>query len=216
MDKKLLILLAGLLCVIALAREKMSGSLGLGSEKSGAVIPKQANDNAILSLDDPPLADYFVNDSIYSYDEVRMDWFAVEIDSDSLVDSRVFSEPIEIEWKTLMDIEYRLEFNGQVGMEIYVPVFSKAVQRLHEKEVVIKGYVIPLDEEQEFLALSYNPFASCFFCGKGSPASVISMYLKDKGKRYKVDAVARFRGTLHLNWDDPEEFYYIFRDVVEE
>ena len=66
------------------------------------------------------------------------------------------------------------------------------------------------------MSLSYNPYASCFFCGKASPASVMSMYLKDEDVRYKMDDFKTFRGTLHLNYDDPNEFYYILRDAREE
>ena len=101
-------------------------------------------------------------------------------------------------------------------MEMYAPVFSKAVEALHEKEVIIEGYVIPLDPKGDLLALSFNPYAACFFCGKASPASVLSMYLKENNRRYKTDDFVKFRGTLHLNQDNPNEFYYILRDAREE
>ena len=44
----------------------------------------------------------------------------------------------------------------------------------------------------------------------------MNMYLKDEGKRYRMDEFKKFRGTLHLNSDDPDEFYYILRDASEE
>ena len=115
-----------------------------------------------------------------------------------------------------MDIRFQLRYNEEIEMEVYEPVFGKSQQVLDGKQVIIEGYVIPFDEDEEFLALSANPYASCFFCGEGSAASVISMYLKNKGKKYKIDDFKNFVGTLHLNSDDPQEFYYILKDAREE
>lgn len=115
-----------------------------------------------------------------------------------------------------MEINYQLKYFSELEMEIYAPVFPKEIKELDGKEVAIIGFVIPFDEEEQLLSLSANPYAACFFCGQASPASVMSMYLKNKRKRYKVDDFKRFRGTLHLNHDDPNEFYYILRNAVEE
>jgi hypothetical protein len=124
-------------------------------------------------------------------------------------------EPIEIEWQLLMDIEYELKYFEELDMDMYAPLFPQKIKALHEKEVIIVGFVLPFEKEWDVLALSANPFASCFFCGQASPASIISMYLKDKKKRYKMDDFKKFKGTLHLNEDDPDEFYYILRDAEE-
>jgi len=124
------------------------------------------------------------------------------------------SEPIRADWKVLMDIEYELEYYKEFNMEIYAPIFSKKVKKLHGKEIIIDGHVIPLDVQQEIVALSYNPYASCFFCGQASPASVMSLHLKDKSKRYKKDSFNKFKGTLYLNQDNPDEFYYILRNAI--
>ncbi|MEL6652454.1 MAG: hypothetical protein AAFQ87_16760, partial [Bacteroidota bacterium] len=121
--------------------------------------------------------------------------------------------PIKLDWKILMDIQYKSKFFPEMEMEMYAPVYPEAVTSLDKKEVVIEGFVIPLDEKGKTLALSYNPYASCFFCGKASPASVISLYLKNSKTRYKIDDFKKFRGVLHLNHDDPNEFYYILRNA---
>jgi hypothetical protein len=126
-------------------------------------------------------------------------------------------EPEEIKWNLLTDIEYELKFMPSMDTEMYVPIFTQAVKMLDGKEVIIEGYVIPfdMDEEEEILSLSANPYAACFFCGKASPASVMSLYLKEKRKRYYTDDFKKFKGTLHLNYDDPYEFYYILKDAEE-
>jgi hypothetical protein len=98
-------------------------------------------------------------------------------------------------------------------MKIYAPVFPDGLKAIDGKQVIIEGFVIPFDEKGDILALSANPYAACFFCGKASPASVLSLYVKKK-KRYKMDDFRKFKGVLHLNADDPEEYYYILRNAV--
>ncbi len=165
---------------------------------------------------------YPISDTLYQWNDQLRVWSpAVEI-SESQAQLVTFTtddsatEPIEASWELLMDIDYELRYFSQLEMEIYAPVFPRAVSALDGKEVVVEGFIIPIDEEEEQLALSYNPFASCFFCGQGSPASVMNMYLRDKSKRYRLDDYKKFRGKLRLNQDDPYEFYYILEDANEE
>jgi len=39
--------------------------------------------------------------------------------------------------------------------------------------------------------------------------------MKDGTKRYEIDDFKTFKGTLHLNYDDPNEFIYILKNAVE-
>lgn len=165
---------------------------------------------------------YYVSDSLFKWDEHLLEWVNTgrehERELDSLlenVENHPSDSPIEIDWKILLDIEYKLRYFKELDMEVYAPVFSKALKALHGKEVVIQGFVIPFYEEEEIISLSQNPFAACFFCGKASPASIISLYLKDNGPRYKMDDFLKFKGRLYLNYDDPNEFYYILREAKE-
>jgi len=126
------------------------------------------------------------------------------------------SDPVMVDWRVLIDIDYELRYFEGIDMKVNAPVFSEAVKELDKQEIIIEGFVIPLDAAGDRLALSLNPYAACFFCGKASPASVISLYLKNKGKkRYKIDEFVEFRGVLYLNRDDPNEFYYILREARE-
>ncbi len=100
-------------------------------------------------------------------------------------------------------------------MVAYAPIFNSNLEFLHEKEVIVEGFVIPLEDNQNPIALSSNPFSSCFFCGQASPASVISVYLKNEKKRYKTDDFKKFKGIIYLNYDDPNNFYYILREAIE-
>jgi len=172
-----------------------------------------------------PKGDYLVNDSLYRWDEVALNWITVKpnqkrleqapkpmLTSLSTIDD-ASNKPIKIDWSLLMEIEYNLKYYQAFEMKIYAPVFTESLIALDGKEVIIEGFVIPLDESGDLVALSANPYASCFFCGKASPASVMSLYLKKK-KLYKIDDFRKFRGTLKLNHNDPEEYYFILENAV--
>jgi len=122
-------------------------------------------------------------------------------------------QPLTINWKLLMNIEFKLEYYDAYEIEIETPIFTEALKAIDGKEVTIKGYVIPIDEDGKLIVLSANPYSSCFFCGNASPASIMSMNLKQK-KRFKMDESVKFQGILKLNYDDPEEFYYILEDAI--
>lgn len=125
-------------------------------------------------------------------------------------------EAVKIDWGILQDIKYDLKYIEELEMSVYTPLFSDAIKKLDGKEVIIEGYIIPLMEEGNEVALSANPYASCFFCGAAGPASVMSVYLQEEGEKFKLDDIKKFRGKLKLNYDDPEQFYYMLEDAVVE
>jgi len=137
---------------------------------------------------------------------------AVEIDTS---DSFVGQKPQSISWQLLTDIRYVLTYNKKVDMEVYAPIFPDTIKNLAGKLVRIRGYIIPFDDDQATVALSANPYAACFFCGKASPASVLTLRFAGRGKRYKLDAHRTFKGKLRLNYDDPDEFYYVLDEARE-
>ena len=161
--------------------------------------------------------DYYVDDKLYSWDEKRSDWVTDHDERDALapfipVNSFVM-EPIEVEWKVLINIKYKLRYFQELEMEMYSPVFTKKVKALDGQEVMIEGYILLFDKAGELLALSANPYASCFFCGNASPASVIRLHFEDDDARFAMDEFTKLSGTLRLNYDDPDDFYYILEDA---
>ncbi len=222
MKRNLVIIIVAILIILLFAQDNIRDQFGFGREADEETSSSEGGDSEELSTNRILLRDSFINETIYRWDETMLNMVVVEDIKDFPIQlanytdtQNSLSKPIEVDWNVLMDIKYRLKYIDEIGAEMYSPIFSEAVEALHEKEIIIEGFVIPFDEEGEILSLSMNPFASCFFCGKASPASIISMYLKDKGKRYKMDDFKRFRGTLFLNFDDPNEFYYILRDAEE-
>ena len=223
MRRNLKILFASAFLAGVFTQDKICQHLGFGQKKYQEVSTSEGHGKEMIPRENVLERDSFIDDYLYRWDEQLLDWVLVDETQDFLAQlvnhpaiQHSISDPIEVDWQVLMDIKYRLRYFTEIDMEMFAPVFSKAVNALHGQEIIIEGYIIPIDEEEELLSLSFNPYAACFFCGKGSPASVISMYLKDKGKRYKIDDFKKFRGTLYLNNDDPNEFYYILRNAEEE
>ncbi len=162
--------------------------------------------------------DYYMNDTIFEWDDRLLDWvYAGLVDEFNTNEADRFKvheliEPIEINWNLLGAINYRLRYFHALEAGILAPLFTEKLKMLDGKQVVIKGYTIPFEDEFVSLALSANPLSSCFFCGKASPTSIISLQLKNE-KRFKTDAIKTFTGTLHLNSDDPNQFYYILSEA---
>jgi hypothetical protein len=127
----------------------------------------------------------------------------------------IVQEPIRVEWNDLESIEYQMRYFKSYDVDMNTPVFDEKQKALDGKRIIITGFVIPLEENTELLSLSANPYASCFFCGNASPASVMSLYMKDSGKRYMVDDFKTFTGTLRLNYDNPDEFIYYLENAEE-
>ena len=126
-------------------------------------------------------------------------------------------EPIPITWKMLSDVTFFEEFNKEYDFNVMVPKYGKTVKDLEGKLVEITGYAIPLEEigmDQDILVLSANTYASCFFCGKAGPESIMDIKPKKKIKGIKVDKKLRFRGRLVLNERDLTKLYYILKDAV--
>ena len=119
-------------------------------------------------------------------------------------------ESLETEntWKTLSRITYKKEFDELMGFKIDKPVFSDKVKALSGKEIIIKGYIIPVEgykSHKEFI-LSAFPYNMCFFCGGAGPETVMEVESKEPVK-YQADAIY-LKGTLELNADDINRLMY--------
>lgn len=123
---------------------------------------------------------------------------------------------LEVSWKILAQVEFEEKYNEEVQAYVPYPKFEPIVQALDGKEIIIQGYLIPVDEsgsDDSILVLSANPFSSCFFCGAAGPESVMDIMLKEKLKGIKTDRVATFKGRLKLNDSDLYYLNYILEDA---
>ncbi len=118
-------------------------------------------------------------------------------------------------WSKLENVEFVEKWVKDVESYMLFPKFPDDLKKLDGKPVTVEGYVVPVDKTGSSVALSANPYAACFFCGKAGPASVMTVKLKVKNPKYKIDDYVKFTGNLRLNDDDIKEFYYILEQASE-
>lgn len=133
----------------------------------------------------------------------------------ALTSSFAQNSPKEIDWKFLSKVDFVDKYFEEYEAWYLFPEFSEAIKKLDGKKVKIKGYVIPLDVEDNLYALSAYPFSSCFFCGGAGPESVMSLKFKGKPRHFDTDDVATFEGILHLNTTDLDNFNYVLQNARE-
>jgi len=118
-----------------------------------------------------------------------------------------------ITWETLKDVKFTDKWSEEFQAYYQVPKFGAALKALDGKEVIIKGYIIPIDVIEDYYVLSANPYSSCFFCGQAGPESVMEVQLKKKTRELKMDQVLTFKGKLKLNAEDIYQLNYILENA---
>ena len=115
-----------------------------------------------------------------------------------------------LSWEQLTDVTFSKNYSAELGIELLEASFGESVKALEGKEVVIKGYMIPLDPLGTQYVISQNPMASCFFCGGSGPESVAELRLHPNSfRRYETDEILSFKGTLMLNEKNSESLNYV-------
>lgn len=105
-------------------------------------------------------------------------------------------------WNQLSDITYKKEYDELMGFKVDKPIFGKSIRALENKEITIKGYIIPVDgykSHKEFVFSAY-PFSMCFFCGGAGPETVMEVEAIE-GVKYTVEPII-LKGILKLNEKD--------------
>ena len=93
-----------------------------------------------------------------------------------------------ITWELLKNVEFDEIWSEEFQAYYMVPKFSSSVKAMDNKEVQIRGFIIPVDIVQDYYVLSANPYSSCFFCGQAGPESVMEVQM--------VKSVIRIRSQL--------------------
>ena len=118
-----------------------------------------------------------------------------------------------ITWDILKDVKFEDKWSEEFQAYYQVPKFGGAIKGLDGKEVIIKGYIIPVDVIDDYYVLSANPYSSCFFCGQAGPESVMEVQMSERNQELKMDMVLTFKGTLRLNADDIYQLNYKLEDA---
>ncbi|GGH53976.1 DUF3299 domain-containing protein [Dyadobacter endophyticus] len=123
------------------------------------------------------------------------------------------AEPLQISWKRLTDVQFTRKLNKELGMHFLYPAFGPSVNALQGKEISIRGYMIPVDENDNIYVISAKPMAACFFCGGAGPESIMELQFRKKKQRFRTDEVLTVRGRLVLNASDIDHLNYILKDA---
>ena len=116
-------------------------------------------------------------------------------------------------WKTLSKITYKKEYDEFLGFKIDKPVFSEQIHALDGKEVIVKGFIIPVEgykSHKEFIFSAF-PYSMCFFCGGAGPESVMEVEASEQVE-YTAESVT-ITGILRLNTDDVNKLMYALTDA---
>jgi hypothetical protein len=117
-------------------------------------------------------------------------------------------------WQQLSKITFRKEYDELMGFKVDKPVFSEQVKALDGKEMVVKGYIIPVEgykSHKEFIFSAF-PYNMCFFCGGAGPETVMEVEASDPVK-FTAEKIT-LRGTLRLNPDDINKLMYKLDNAV--
>lgn len=116
-------------------------------------------------------------------------------------------------WKTLSKITYKKQYDELMGFKIDIPVFSDQVKALADKEIIVKGYIIPVEgykSHKEFIFSAF-PYNMCFFCGGAGPETVMEVESSEPVE-YTAEQVT-LKGKLTLNDSDINRLMYLIKDA---
>ncbi|TAE41284.1 MAG: DUF3299 domain-containing protein [Runella slithyformis] len=123
------------------------------------------------------------------------------------------ANPVKITWESLRDVTFKKKWYPEESVYMLYPTFGPNINKLNGKEVLLAGYVLPIDMESNLYALSAFPFSACFFCGGAGPESVVSLKFKKSNRKFKTDERHTFKGVMRLNADNIYELNYILENA---
>lgn len=129
-----------------------------------------------------------------------------------LITLPVFSQLL-VDWETLAKVPFEKKFSTELDANFWFPAFPDDILALEGQRILMQGYLIVMDVEADFLVLSANPFASCFFCGNAGPESVVELRVRKKGKGLRTDEYVWVSGRLKLNARDVNQMNFILEDA---
>ena len=96
---------------------------------------------------------------------------------------------------------------------LYEPQFPSWLDKYQNEEIVIQGYLVPVDVEGNQYALSRYAFSSCFFCGNAEPNTVVELVFEERPDNLITDQFVVVKGILMFNSKDPFRLFFILQQV---
>jgi hypothetical protein len=112
-----------------------------------------------------------------------------------------------VPWKTFAQVQISKTKDG------FVPQFSDSVAALDQKEVMIRGFMLPLESGEKHVFFILSAVApTCSFCMPGGPEAVVEVRAK-RALAY-TDSAVEVRGKLSVLKNDPTGIFYRLTDAV--
>lgn len=125
----------------------------------------------------------------------------------------VFSQQ-KITWKDVVEIyakEFRLKEKNPTST---LNTHTMSLSEVANKKVTIRGYFLDLDPDGKWYMLSKNPFATCFFCGKAGPETILELLeFKNDKKKFKSDDLVEVTGIFNAIYDLEEKVSFVLEKV---
>ena len=132
-----------------------------------------------------------------------------EKDKISLTQKIIISDSLN--WKILGQIKFVKKKHKDYG-EIDFPVINDVLMKKSGKKILMAGFIVPIDNVN--YALSKNVFASCFFCGKAGPETIMGIKFKVGKIKLKTDQYVTLEGNFRVNENNVEDWIYHIEDAV--
>ena len=97
--------------------------------------------------------------------------------------------------------------------QVYEPEFFQGLYDRNNTEVLLSGYIIPMDLEQNTYVLSMTPFSNCFFCGQAGIETVVELHFTKKNMKFNVDDYVLLKGVFRLHKNPGTGFIYSLRNA---
>lgn len=115
-------------------------------------------------------------------------------------------------WKLLAQIKYLKKPSKDYPEGVMYPIINTTLKAKNKKTVTMSGFIVPIDNKN--YALSKNVFASCFFCGKAGPETIMGLKFKNPNMKLKTDQYVTVEGTFRYNDTDVDDWIYHVDNAV--
>lgn len=122
-----------------------------------------------------------------------------------------FGNPDTLSWKLLGEIKFLKKQDKTYG-EVQFPVINTKLKQTQKKRIVMSGFIVPIDNKS--YALSKNVFASCFFCGKSGPETIMGIKFRGGNPKLRTDQYVTLEGTFRYNDANVDDWIYHIEDAI--
>ncbi|MEZ4888637.1 MAG: hypothetical protein R3E32_28185 [Chitinophagales bacterium] len=118
----------------------------------------------------------------------------------------------DLPWEIMLDAKFKYTYDVEQDIWYNKPQFNDKVKKMEGKEVIVEGFMVPVDVTGDVYVLSAFPYSACFFCGAAGKESVMEIRMKDSNQHFKMDQMLTFKGKLDLV-DDVYGLMYLLEDA---